>query len=317
MNGYIDMHCDSLLSAMYRKQETISKMPGSMLDIERLKVSGAGAQFFAMFLDQKAERPVEETMDTLYTIFRNTLEAEKDSLAFAGSHGELEANAQAGRISALLTIENGYPVLGKFENLQKFHDMGVRLITLTWNDPNCFGFNHSQNRDEMQKGLTAFGKEALTCMNELGIIIDVSHLSEGGFWDVAEISEKPFVASHSNCRELCAHSRNLSDEQIRRLADCGGVAGLNFEPSFLNKDLEDPRSRVERMCEHVEHFINVGGSGCVGIGSDFDGIGGEHEVYDCTRVNLIFDALHSRGMGYDLIDKIRFGNVERVIKDTL
>lgn len=317
MNGYIDMHCDSLLAALYRKQDTICSMPGTMLDIERLKKSSAGAQFFAMFLDQKGERPVEETLERLYTVFKNTLEAEKDSLAFAGNYSDIIKNSEEGKISALLTIENGYPVLGKFENLKRFYDMGVRLITLTWNDPNCFGFNCSTDSEEMKRGLTDFGKEALGYMNELGIIIDVSHLSEGGFWDVAEISKKPFVASHSNCRDLCSHQRNLSDAQIKRLADCGGVSGINFEPSFLNKDLSDPHSRIERMCEHVEHFINLGGIECVGIGSDFDGIGGEHEIYDCTRVNLLFDALHSRGMSYDAIDKIRSGNVLRVIKDTL
>lgn len=326
MTGYIDMHCDTLACGIARRQETITSMEGTMVDIKRLQKSNAAAQFFAMFLPQQkmqewyghSEMPeAEELMQMLYGIFLNTLKENDGCLAFAQSYETMRENMQKNKISAFLTIENGYPVKGKMENLKKFHDMGVGLITLTWNDPNCFGFPHSADPKEMARGLTDFGKEAVTYMNELGILVDVSHLSDGGFYDVAELSRKPFVASHSNCRELCSATRNLTDDMIRVLAQCGGVAGINFEPSFLNENLEDKKSRVERMCDHVEHFIQTGGVECVGIGTDFDGIGGEFEIAECTGMELLFQGLHKRNISDDVIDKIAFSNVARVIRESM
>lgn len=327
MTGYIDMHCDTLSAALHLHKNTITTLEGTMVDISRLKESGAAAQFFAMFLSQKdnfgqwyglKQKPdLTELMMQMYEVFCRTLEENKDVLAFAGSAEELEENRKQNKISAFLTIENGYPVLGNMDNLKKFHDMGVRLITLTWNDPNCFGHNHSSNPEEMNTGLTDFGKEAVEVMNNLGIIIDVSHLSDGGFYDVAALTKKPFVASHSNCRALCPATRNLTDEMIRILAEHGGVAGLNLEPSFLNADPADPWSRVERMCDHVEHLISVGGVECVGIGTDFDGIGGRFEIPECRQMYRLFDALESRGISEDVIDRIRYGNVARVIRESM
>ena len=134
---------------------------------------------------------------------------------------------------------------------------------------------------------------------------------------MAKLTGKPFVASHSNCRELSPSTRNLTDDMIRMLADKGGVAGINFEPTFLNRDQTDTKSRVSRMCDHVEHFIKIGGTECVGIGTDFDGIGGEFEIPDCTKMDLFFDELHRRKISDDVIDKIAFGNVARVIRDSM
>lgn len=229
----------------------------------------------------------------------------------------MQENLQNGKLSAFLTMENAYAVRGKLENLKKFHEMGVGLMTLTWNDPNCFGQNHSSDKILMQIGLTEFGKEAIPYMNELGIVIDVSYLSDGGFYDVAEYSRKPFVASHSNCRELSPSTRNLTDDMIRLLAEKGGVSGINFEPTFLNICHTDIHSRVSRMCDHVEHFIKVGGVECARIGTDFDGIGGEFEIPDCTKTNLFFDELHRRKLGDDTIGRIAYKNVARVIKESM
>lgn len=323
---YIDMHCDTLSIGMVERKDTITRLEHSMVDIERLEQSGAAAQFFAMFLPQRnmpewfglKEMPELETLlMQMYDIFWNTLKENENRMAFAQSYEKMQENLQAGKMSAFLTMENAYCVNGKMENLKKFHEMGVGLMTLTWNDANCFGQNHSEKAEFMKKGLTDFGKEAILYMNELGIIIDVSHLSDGGFYDVACISKKPFVASHSNCRELSPSTRNLTDEMIWMLAEKGGVAGINFEPTFLNRKKDDFVSRVNCMCDHIEHFIKVGGVECVGIGSDFDGIGGQFEIEDCTKMHMLFDELHRRGMGDDTIEKLAFGNVTRVIKESM
>lgn len=323
---YIDMHCDTLSIGLAQHKETITKLEKSMIDIDRLHQTGTGAQFFAMFVPQRDvpkwygmdKMPKHEVLlEMMSDIFRKTIKENENRMAFAQSFEKMQENLQEGKMSAFLTMENGYAVRGKIENLKKFHDMGVGLMTLTWNDPNCFGQNHSSDRTLMQTGLTDFGKEAIPYMNELGIIVDVSHLSDGGFYDVAEFSKKPFVASHSNCRELSPSTRNLTDDMIRMLAEKGGVAGINFEPTFLNWNQEDIHSRVSRMCDHVEHFIKVGGEECVGIGTDFDGIGGQFEISDCTKMNLLFDELHRRKLGADVIDRIAYKNVTRVIKESM
>lgn len=329
MIPYIDMHCDTLMAALAQKSDTAEHLQGTMADIARLRKAGAAAQFFALFLPQRNEPEwfgldkmptAEELMQQMYRIFQSTLEVCKNDIAFAHNYEELCVSRKVGKTAVFLTMENGYPVNGNLENLKKFFDMGVRLVTLTWNDANCFGYPHSAKPDEMKMGLTDFGKEAVSYMNELGILVDVSHLSDGGFYDVAKLSKharKPFVASHSNCRALSPATRNLTDEMIHILADCGGVAGINFEPSFLNEDLGDPRSRAERMCDHICHFINKGGIACVGIGTDFDGIDGQFEISDCTKMDLLFDALHRRGLSDDAIERIAYGNVARVIHDTM
>lgn len=324
--NYIDMHCDTLEAALVQKKDTLWELPGAMVDVSRLKVAGAAAQFFAMFLPQRNEPEwfglqkmpeLEQLMMQMYGVFQNTLKQCSDTLTFAGNYKELEANQKAGKISAFLTIENGCPVDGRMENIKRYYEMGVRLMTLTWNDANCFGYPHSTKREEMEKGLTDFGKEAVSYMQELGMIVDVSHLSDGGFYDVADVAKRPFVASHSNCRALSPATRNLTDDMIRVLAEHGGVAGINFEPSFLNKDITDEVSRISCMCDHVEHFINVGGIECVGIGTDFDGIGGQFEIADCTAMEHLFEELKRRGIHEDALDKIAWGNVARVIRDTM
>ena len=326
MLSYIDMHCDTLSKGLAFHQSTITAIPDTMLDIHRLQQSGAAAQFFALFLPQRnvpewygmEKMPeLDELMQMMYDIFQNTLKENKNCISFARSFEKMQENLQNHKLSAFLTMENGYLVKGRMENLKKFHDMGVGLMTLTWNDPNCFGFPHSKNPEEMKRGLTEFGKEAVGFMNEIGMIIDVSHLSDGGFYDVAKISKKPFVASHSNCRALSPSTRNLTDEMIKILAENGGVAGINFEPSFLNEYQEDRRSRVSRMCDHAEPLIRIGGKECVGIGTDFDGIDGDFEIQDCTGMELFFEELHKRKISDDVIEKIAFSNVSRVIKDSM
>lgn len=323
---YIDMHCDTLEQALTQKCGTVYELKDTMLDLKRLLAADAGAQFFAMFVPQRNEPEwfgldampdLSELVTLMHRIYQNTMEQYADAVAPARSLADYRANRAAGKLSAFLTIENGYPVLGKMENLEKFHDMGVGLMTLTWNDPNCFGMNHSRNPEKMRQGLTDFGKEAIPYMNELGIVVDVSHLSDGGFYDVAEYATKPFVASHSNCRALCDATRNLTDDMIRVLAQKGGVCGINFAPGFVNRDPMDTHTTVAALCEHIEHLRRVGGEDCVGIGTDFDGIGGTFEIADCTYMGLLFDELHRRGYSDGFLEKFAYGNVERVIGDAM
>lgn len=326
MMTYVDMHCDTLARALAQKKETLYELSDTMADLKRLREAEVSAQFFAMFLPQQNQAewfgkeempPLEDLLLQMYHIYQNTIENYSDIVAAARNYEQYRSNQKEGKMSAFLTIENGAIVQGDMERLRHFHEMGVSLITLTWNDENCFGVPHSKQKNQMEQGLTAFGKEAVMYMNELGILVDVSHLSDGGFYDVAEISTKPFVASHSNCRALAPATRNLTDDMIRILAEKGGVAGINLEPSFVNANPKETYSRVESLCDHIEHFRQVGGEDCIGIGTDFDGIDGKFEIKDCTEMHLLFECLKKRGYSERLLEKIAVGNVERVIKDSM
>ena len=276
---FVDMHCDTLMQAWFRHKKDIYKT-STMLDVQRLQKGGAKAQFFAIFLQSlrmkrmlgplmiKDDRYVEVLMKAFY----NTLQKHSDVIAFAGNYQDLERNWQEGKISAFLTMEDGRAVQGKMEKLTEYYVKGVRLLGLTWNHANCFGYPNSSNVTIMKKGLSDFGKEAVGEMNRLGMIIDVSHLSDGGFWDVAHLSRKPFVASHSNARTLCNHTRNLTDEMIKAVGTSGGVIGLNQCPEFLYPGSGE--NRIEDMVAHLLHIRNVGGREVAALGSDFDGIGG-------------------------------------------
>lgn len=316
---YIDLHCDTLMQAALSQRKDIAVMEKAMVDLDRLEKGGCMAQFFAIFMPPMAYRakygsalPDDETyIRLLHGILMNTIQLYPGRLALAKSAGDLAANA--GKISAFLTLEDGRAVDGKLENLDRFFDLGVRLISLTWNEANCLGAPNSADPAVMAQGLTPFGRDAVRRMNELGMIVDVSHLSDGGFWDVAELSDRPFVASHSNCRSLCAHPRNLTDEMIRALADRGGVAGLNFNPPFLEEG--GTHSAVQRIADHARHLADVGGLGCVALGTDFDGIRGTFDVGSPDKMDLLFTALQKVGFTQDQVEQIAWGNAQRLIRD--
>lgn len=325
MTPYIDFHCDTLMQAFLARKQDIYSFPQAMTDVERLKKGGCQSQFFAIFmapLSYKAKLgpllPVDDDyIAALRNTLLNTVQAHPADIALASSLQELKDNRAAGRLSAFLTVEDGRAAEGKLEKLQQWYEMGIRLVSLTWNNENCFGFPNADDPALMQKGLTDFGKEAVGYMNGLGMVIDVSHLSDGGFWDVARLSKKPFIASHSNARALSPHRRNLTDEMIRCLGDKGGVAGLNFGPEFLNASAEDRRSAVSRIAAHAKHLAKVGGMGCVAIGTDFDGIHGELEIPGAEHMQLLFGGLKEAGFTESEIDGIAFKNAERALSDIL
>ena len=152
-------------------------------------------------------------------------------------------------------------------------------------------------------------------MNRLGMLVDVSHLSDGGFYDVAKVCKGPFVASHSNARAIAPHPRNLTDDMIRVLAEHGGVAGLNLEGYFLNPDIRDAHSTVDRMVQHVQHMLQTGGEDLIAIGTDLDGIEGQLEISEPSKMELLFSALQKSGFTQRQLDKFMSGNVLRVLQD--
>lgn len=317
---FIDLHCDTLLRACGSNVQDLYQMPDAMAGAGKLEAGGCLAQCFAIFMPPKGRPGMpedEELIARADAVYENTLRLHPDRIARARNAAEIQANDAAGKVSAILTMEDGRAVEGKMENLERFYEMGVRILSLTWNSANCFGAPNSKDPAEMARGLTPFGKEAIERMNELGMAVDVSHLADGGFWDVAEISRVPFLATHSNCRSLCPHQRNLTDEMIRKLADKGGISGVNFYGAFLSADVTDERSTAAMIARHARHLADVGGVDCVALGSDFDGISGQLEVDGADKMPMVFDALAKEGFTESEIEKIAWRNAMRFIGDVL
>lgn len=322
MYSYIDMHCDTLLRTLSGDSSLLYENDG-MQSLRQMQEARQMCQFFAIFFRPgSGEENLQMLSDEEYfRILRANLyhevEIHKDFIAMAYNYDDIISNWKNGLMSAVLTIEDGRMVEGSMERLAFLYEQGVRAIALTWNYENCFGYPNSKNQDVMSMGLKDFGKEAIEEMNRLGMLIDVSHLSDGGFYDVASLSKKPFIASHSNCRELTAHQRNLTDDMIRILAEHGGVAGINLSPDFISRSADLTKSRVDDLTAHVLHFIRIGGEDCVGIGTDFDGIEGEFEIEHPTQMSLLFDALEKKGVTPRQLDKLASGNVLRVMQEAV
>lgn len=322
--GYIDMHCDTLMVGVSRKKNTIQQLEGSQIDFSKLKESPVKAQMFAAFLPQSEmeewfgyehDPDLFELFHQMRDLLFRSIEEDREHFAFVRKFDDIRANEEAGKISCILTIENGALVNSDMEMLKKLADLDVKVMALTWNDPNCFGQCCSEDGALMKKPLTEFGREAIPVMNDLGIVIDVSHLNEGGFYDVARLTKKPFVATHSNAYALSPSPRNLTDDQIRTLADKGGVSGLNFYGGFLNEDIDDETSTARRLCDHAMYMMNQGGEDFIAIGTDFDGGITDLEIPSCDHMEVLFEALKKRGMTERQFDKFTHENVERVLKE--
>lgn len=227
----VDMHSDTILKLMKDKEKLFLYENTFSVDIKKLKKANSLVHFFAMYVDLKGDMDPFENFLELSTKFYNELELNSDTIKIAKDYNDIVENDKNGLMSALLTIEEGGVLKGNTNNLKRVYEMGVRLITLTWNYPNEIGYPNCIEK-YMNSGLTEIGRDMVSEMNRLGIIIDVSHLSDGGFYDVAKLSNKPFVASHSNARTVKMHTRNLNDKMIRLLSEKGGILGINFEKIF-------------------------------------------------------------------------------------
>ena len=324
-----DLHCDTL--SELRKAEHAGR-PKSFaqndlhIDLEKLQKGDYLLQCFAAFVNLGDKMPGADPLVTaLEEIdqFKRIMAAYPEKIAPVYTAADIRRNAAAGKISGMLTIEEGACCKGSVGVLRRMYELGVRMMTLTWNHDNELAAPQANPGGPLaaqtQRGLTETGFAFLAEMERLHIIADVSHLSDKGFWDIAEHSTRPFAASHSNCRALAPHCRNLTDEMIRVMAEKGGLVGLNYCAGFLD-DQPSPdlcRSTTALMAKHAAHFKQVGGIEIIGLGSDFDGIGGKLELSDCSKMPLLADALRKEGFTEDEVEAIFFRNAQRFFENNL
>jgi membrane dipeptidase len=309
---FIDFHCDTAYVLFKNKVKTL-KDNDLKVNIKKLKKGEALGQFFALFIDDKENIDNFETCLSMLNNLKSDFNKSKDDIKLCRGYNDYIDNKIKGKISGFLTIEGGEAIKDNLDNINFFKEQGVSLITLTWNYKNNIGYpNYKYTYKD--KGLKKFGIDAIERMNDLGMIIDVSHLSDGGFYDVLKYSKKPFVASHSNSRFITNHSRNLTDDMIKKLSSKGGVLGINFCSSFLGKS---KIARIDDMIKHIKHIKNIGGVECISIGTDFDGIENEVEIKDSSEMEKLYYSLVREKFTIDEIEKIFYKNTERIIKDIL
>lgn len=328
----VDMHCDTV-SELWKREQAGEKI--SLLDcdchinLRKMKQGDYLLQNFALFVNMGACADPWEHVQELFALYERLMKENAGLIVPVTCTEEIERNRLSGKMSALLTVEEGGVCKGSLEKLDILYSQGVRMLTLTWNYQNELG---SPNIDRKKKptlrdtfvpnvsdGLTETGFTFVERMEELGMIVDVSHLSDAGFWDVARRAKRPFVASHSNARQICPCVRNLTDEMIRALAEKGGVTGLNFCADFLTRAQENTPNpgTVEAVVRHAKHIVKVGGMECLGLGSDFDGIDTHAELPGADAMERLWYAFVKGGFTQKQADAIFGGNVLRLYREVL
>lgn len=311
-----DCHCDTL-TELYNKNASLYENE-QHFDIKRQIALGGGLQFCAIYVPTEVFRYQGGLRYTLCLLDKYNQEIKKlhengiDVLQVRTA--EDAGNVLKHKAATLLAIEEGGAIDGSLEALRCLYELGVRAMTLTWSNRNDIA--DGINEEATGSGLTLFGKQVVAEMNRLGMLVDVSHISTAGFWSVIETSTKPIIATHSNAKSLCSHPRNLNDEQIKALAQNGGLAGITFAGQFLEEDWRN--ACIESVYKHIDYMLNlIGNDDHIGFGSDFDGI--SHPPYNIQGVQDYKPLIEYLSKYYsdETINKITHQNVINLMQKVL
>lgn len=311
-----DCHCDTL-TELYNKNASLYENE-QHFDIKRQIALGGGLQFCAIYVPTEVFRYQGGLRYTLCLLDKYNQEIKKlhengiDVLQVRTA--EDAGNVLKHKTATLLAIEEGGAIDGSLEALRCLYELGVRAMTLTWSNRNDIA--DGINEEATGSGLTLFGKQVVAEMNRLGMLVDVSHISTAGFWSVIETSTKPIIATHSNAKSLCSHPRNLNDEQIKALAQNGGLAGITFAGQFLEEDWRN--ACIESVYKHIDYMLNlIGNDDHIGFGSDFDGI--SHPPYNIQGVQDYKPLIEYLSKYYsdETINKITHQNVINLLQKVL
>ncbi len=341
----IDLHCDTPTLFRDGSYDIGERNDRGEVDIPRMRDGRVTAVFFSVYTSpfRNTElESVQEALEIIDSIYREAARFPRD-LAMATSSTGIESARANGRIAVLIGIEGGHMINGSLAVLRGLYRLGARYLTLTHGKDTAWA---GSSGSDSNAGLSEFGREVVTEMNRLGMLVDVSHVSDQTFWDTLDASEAPVIASHSSARALASHKRNMTDDMIRSTAGRGGVIHINYYNTFIDDEYAK-RSRewesanpdegrhagrearrkaklaaigrppLNTLLDHFEHTIRVGGIEAVGLGSDFDGVDGElpEGMEDIAKVPAIAEGLAGRGFSAADIDKVLGENSLRVFRD--
>jgi membrane dipeptidase len=347
-----DGHNDALLRLWKRKGPDAPRafLDGEgkgQLDLPMARQGGFAGGMFAIFVPSSRNKPAAPTGDTAPALDTaagaplpppldlTTAQAAVSSMASILFRIEREADGrvricrtikdirdciETGVLAAVLHIEGAEAIDPEFETLDVLHQAGLRSLGPVWSRPNAFGHGvpfRCPSSPDTGPGLTDLGKELVRVCNRLKILIDLSHLNEKGFWDVAKLSDAPLVATHSNAHALSPHSRNLTDDQLKAIRETQGMVGVNFAVSFLREDgRQDSNTPVAIIVDHAEYMMKQAGEDHVGLGSDFDGAMIPKGLGNAAGLPALVEAMRARGYGEPLIEKLCTRNWLRVLERT-
>ncbi len=341
----IDLHCDTPMLFRDGTYDLGIRNDRGQVDLPRMREGGITAVFFSVYTSATRHSELEAVQEALEIIdsIRTQVNRFPDDMVLARSTQEIESARRSGRIAVLLGVEGGHMLNGSLGVLRCLYRLGARYLTLTHSRNTAWA---GSSGEDDNAGLSDFGRAVVAEMNRLGMIVDVSHVSDQTFWDVLKASRAPVVASHSSARALASHKRNLTDDMVHAIAERGGVVHVNYYNSFLD-DSYAGRSRewessnqesatgmraeartaaklaamgrppLDTLLDHFEHIARVGGVEAVGMGSDFDGVDGElpEGMEDISKVPAIAKGLAGRGFSAGDIEKVLGANTMRVFQE--
>ena len=303
-----DGHCDTILRCWETGQDLADN--DGAVDLTRGGRFGRYCQFFALFSvdDPKTGKNAHQAYEEQYALFCRQMEAHSDAVVQCRNGEDAQQAHRQGKIAAFLSVEGAHSLNCDLDRLRLAYARGVRAVNLTWNNPNLLSGTNCQERS---RGLSGQGRAFVREMERLGMLVDVSHLSDPGFWDVAEELSGPFFASHSNARAVFSHPRNLTDEQFTAIIDHNGVVGLNLYANFLGE-----RADLDTAIAHLEHWLELGGERTVALGGDLDGCSSLPEgITGIQDLDRLWERLLQRNYSEALVRALFFENLMRVVSE--
>jgi len=296
--GFIDAHADTITRALLRDQDLL-RSDILHVDFERLYAFGAPVQVFVLWCADRYVADAFNWTNTQIDHFEEAVARHSDMIEIALTLDDIHRIAGENKISAILSIEGGEALMGDINNLDHFYNRGVRIMAPTWNRENELGYGQATNSEE---GLKPFGIECIIRMEELGMILDISHVNEAGFWDAHNTTTRPYMASHSNAYSVRVHNRNLRDDQIMAIVERGGIIGLALFPEILT---HNRRANIDDMIAHIDHFIRLGAGSNLGLGCDLDGFSTMPDGFtDVTSLNILANKIsevYSKDISYQIM----------------
>ena len=306
-----DLHCDTLTScgAAASIEDTMND-PRQVVALSTLPENTKWTQCFAIFIpDEYTGNGADGFYDHYQKSFHRQLHKYSHLALPCRTMDDVETAWNAGKTAAILTVENGSALGGVLSNVEKLARDGVKMMTLTWN-----GENEIASGNVTDHGLSPFGHQVIPLMEEHGILVDVSHLNDTGFYQLLDVVHKPFVASHSNSRSVCGHLRNLKDDQIREMAARNCLIGLNFYDFFLR---EEGNAQPEDLLRHIDRFLDLGAEHCLALGSDFDGADLPPWLNSTGKLINLHTLLLERGYSSQLCENIFHRNAADFFRSNL